>query len=63
MPWGRGDVVLGSTAGMLCDGIEIFGGVDNCSWEVWVVARDGLLFMGVAVIGEVCSGANGSPID
>ena len=62
MPWWRGDVVLGSIAGMLCEGLEGFGGVDNCSWEVWVVACEGL-FTGVAVIGEVCSGANGSPID
>ena len=27
MPWWRGDVVLGSIAGMLCEDLEGFGGV------------------------------------
>lgn len=38
MSWGREDIVLGSIAGMLCEDLEGFGGVDNCYWEVWVVA-------------------------
>ena len=59
MPWGRGEVVLGSIAGMLCGG---FGGVDNCFREVWVVVGEEL-FKGVAVIGEVCSGDKDSPFD
>ena len=59
MPWGRGEVVLGSIAEMLCGD---FGGVDNCSWEAWVVAGEEL-FKGVAVIGEVCSGGKDPPFD
>lgn len=59
MPWGRGEVVLGSIAGVLCGG---FGGVDNCSWEAWVVVGEEL-FKRVAVIGEVCSRGEDSPFD
>ncbi len=62
MPWGRGDVVLGSIAEMLCGVFEVFGGVDDCSWEVWVVAGEGL-FKGVTVTGGFCSGANDSSFD
>ncbi len=61
MLWGRGDVVLGSIAEMLCWGFKALGGVDD-SWEVWVVAGEGL-FKGVTVAGEFCSGANDSSFD
>ena len=62
MPWGRGDMVLGSIAEMLCGGFTVLGGVDDCSGEVWVVAGEGL-FKGMDVIGEFCSGANDSSFD
>ncbi len=62
MPWGRGDMVLGSIAEMLCGGLTVLGGVDDCSGEVWIVAGEGL-FKGMDVIGEFCSGANDSSFD
>ena len=62
MTWGRGDMVLGLIAEMLCGGLTVLGGVDDCSWEVWVVAGEGLSKR-VDVIGEFCSGANDSSFD
>ena len=56
MTWGRGDMVLGLIAEMLC------GGVDDCSGEVWIVAGE-RLFKGMDVIGEFCSGANDPSFD
>ena len=62
MTWGRGDMMLGSIAEMLCGGLTVLGGVDDCSGEVWIVAGE-RLFKSVDVIGEFCSGANDSSFD